>query len=143
MGVFPSITPAPAQSKRSARNPIQKTASRQDFERVHPAAKVSPPSGKKDSPHIRETDTSLHLSEDHSLATWQNNTATNSLQSQSAALHTADTYDAAVQLDNYPAPLYTILKGEQPHPKHFITVPQHFMTNRLLFRHIFVNVIIG
>lgn len=46
---------------------------------------------------MRETDTSLHLSEDHSLATWQNSPVANSLQNQGAALHAAETSGAAVQ----------------------------------------------
>ena len=92
-----SISPATVQSKRSTRNPVPKTASQQHLETVHPAAKVSPPSGKKDSPHMRETDTSLHFSEDYSLATWQNSQVANSLQNQGAALHTAETSGATVQ----------------------------------------------
>ncbi|MEY8312495.1 lysozyme family protein [Oscillospiraceae bacterium 42-9] len=88
-------TPLPSQGqggdvvKRNARRPERA----KPFSTAKKATKTEP----EYTPHMRTTDDTLRLSEEHSINTWQNSRVTNSLQNQGAALHTAETSGATVQ----------------------------------------------
>ena len=93
----PSPTAAPASAQIQGRNPQPKHTSHQNAPKNVPPAKAATHPVSEEPPHMRATDSSLRLSEEHSLNTWQKNSVTNGLQNQGAAIHTAETSSAAVQ----------------------------------------------
>ena len=93
----PSPSAAPASAQMQGRNPQPKHTSQQNAPKNVPPAKAAPHPVSEELPHMRDTDSRLRLSEEHSLNTWQKNSVTNGLQNQGAAIHTAETSGAALQ----------------------------------------------
>ena len=79
------------------RNPQPKHTSQQNAPKNVPPAKAAPHPVSEELPHMRDTDSRLRLSEEHSLNTWQKSYVTNGLQNQGAAIHTAEASGAALQ----------------------------------------------